>query len=250
MKTIITCALSLISFLGMAQDQKLRVFGGFGFTPTETSTGDLLIRYTDESPSQDNLYNEVFIQAQKRGLNIGAGLDYVTAQNLVLRGGFEGSFGQCKSFELDLAVGFEKLVKEKFYIRPFASLSFGSAWIKLGDIYQNDLYIEVNGTQFYSNSVEIQLSRNHTVFTPEIELAYPLQYDGVEIFGNLGYQLPIRIQQNHLYFYGEDDNNASINAKESINVHNLDLHLDSNEIRSNFIGVKGIVFSLGVSFEL
>jgi len=220
-----------------------------GFTPTTTVPGTINFYYVDESPSQDNLQSEVIIDDNKRGFTLSATADYKMASNIYLRLGVEGLFGKVRGIELNLGGGYEVYNNEKFFIRPLLMFSTGDAGIKLGDIYQNDVYIEVNGTKFYSESVSVKLRRSHLLVHPEMEFGF-IANEAIEIFANVGYQFPINIKGSFLVFDGKNQSNENTTAKESIKANNVGLYLNNEQITSNYIGVTGLAFRVGFKFKI
>lgn len=226
-----------------------RINGHMGMTPLKTSVGNLQISYVDESPSQDYIYSEVPIDKSKFGFNLGLSLDAQSASGFFIRLGIEGALNEIKEFEINFGLGFELISRERMKVRLLGMLSYGSAWINLGDIYQNDTYIEVNNTRFYSPSVAIDLNRRHFLGHPELEFAIPFkQNTSLEFFANIGYQFALKVKTMHLSFTGTDINTENADASESIHANNLDLSLDGQSINSNIIGVTGISARFGISY--
>lgn len=259
MKTVLPLVLLIISINVYGQintatnssNPTYRLYGQVGTSPSVTNSGALLISYVDESPSQDNLTNEVLISRKKRGFNIGGGADVEFQSGIFARLGLNGLLGEVKSFEVNFGVGFTRSFSEKFEMRFLGNLSYGSAWVKLGDLYQNDLFIEVNNTRFYSNSVEIDLSRKHFVGSPEVEFVFPFKQNRlIEFVIGVGYQFSINVNRANLQFSGYDIYDQEVSAQESVNANNVSLYLNDQPIRSNFIGVKGILANVGLTYNL
>jgi len=246
-KTTLLLLIVFISFKSLGQNYSLNLF--MGFDPAKTGAGTLDFYYVDESPSQDNLSSRVEMPEKKMGFVIGGNFDYKTESNVLLRFGIKGLVGKVSGFEVDFGGGYEAFNNEKFNISPMLILTYGSAGVKLGDIYQNDVYIEVNHTQFYSESVAVRLKRKHFLATPKIAFGIPIS-DNMEIFSEIGYQLPLSISSSYLEFQGEDENNETKTAKESINANNVYLALNNKQIKSNYIGVNGLSINFGLKIKL
>lgn len=231
----------------VAQDMDLSL--NLGMTPSTTSPGDLYFSYVDESPSQDNLQSERTIEQSKRAFTIGGTIGFKLESNAYFRFGLEGMLGKISGFEFNFGGGYEVYNNDKFNIKPLLMFSYGSAGLKLGDIYQNDVYIEVNRTQFYSESVAVRLDRTHFIAHPEVEFGMPVS-SSTEITLNVGYQIPLSIKTSKLIFSGQDENGQDVTAKESIFASNVYLSLNGHQIRSNFIGVSGLAIRAGIKFNL
>jgi len=229
----------------------VRVGGYAGVTPLKKDPGNLIIHYVDESPSADNMSSEVPVKGSSLAFQMGFSIDAQFPAGGFARIGIEGALADVKEFEALFGVGYEHSWGDKFAVRILGKLSYGSAWLKLGDLYQNDVFIEVNNTRFYSESVNIDLSRRQLVGGPELELVFPLpNYKSTQIVLNAGYQFGLNISTPHLRFTGSDINNEEATASESITADNVLLILDQQIIRSNMIGVKGLSLRFGVAFSL
>ncbi|NVK64161.1 MAG: hypothetical protein HWE22_06210 [Flavobacteriales bacterium] len=126
--------------------------------------------------------------------------------------------------------------------------SYGKASIGLGDIYQNEDFIEVNNIRFYSPSVEINFVRSHIIARPEIELAIPFKSSSkTSVFFRGGYQFPLKIYTNRLEFRGENFYGENIREEESIFSNNLTISHNEQPITSNVIEMKGVVIEGGLS---
>lgn len=227
------------------------ISGHGGMTSLKTSPGILSINYVDESPSQDNLKAKVPISEANYVFNLGVFADIQYSSGIFLRAGIEGSLGTIKSIEANFGIGYLLHSKPKYQLRLLGLFSYGSAWINLGELYQNDVYIEVNNTQFYSESVAIDLNRKHLLASPEFEVAIPFKKNkNVFMTMNAGYQFPLNAKTSHLRFTGLDINNEETSASEAITAKNVNLKLNDAPILSNFIGVKGLTLKIGVSLAL
>ncbi len=220
-----------------------------GLTPFVTNGGNFYIAYVDESPSRDHLTNEVYLAPKKSAFSFEFGAEYLSDALWYLEGGFQFIIGSpANGFQFNLGGGYQ-LEKGKFIIRPGAVLSIGDAGVKLGDLYQNAEWITVNNTDFYSESVSIKLTRDHIAFQPKVYFGYPVS-NSTDLYANLGFQFPLSIGTNYLYFSGQDKNGDDVSAKESIFADNVYLSLNDSQITSNFIKITGLVFNFGIRFKL
>jgi len=216
-------------------------------SPVKTNEGEFFIGYVDESPSEDTLIETIHLDEKNSGLSIAMDIDYLFESNFYFKiGGEYLTNSPVSSFELNLGLGYQ-MGSDKLRFRPGVNFAMGSAGVKLGDLYQNDVYIEVNGTQFYSDAVSIKLSRTHFNLEPNIELGLPVS-DNLEIFGNLSYHLALSTGSNKLVFSGQDEAGQDVEAEESITAPNVYLSLNGNRVTSNFIDVDGIGFQIGIRY--
>ena len=204
--------------------------------------------YVDESPSRDNLQSSIDIEAQKQSTTLGVGLEYHSPKRFFVKAGFSGAIGQVRSSFLDIGMGYDLFGNEKVALRGGASMSFGAARIALGDVENNDLYIQVNTTKFYSESVSVDLSPRISLLRPEI--TFVTKKGRTRFMALLGYNLPTEEKKAVLYFDGKDENDKQVSASESLNANNVYLEMDGKKIKDSFIKQGGLVLNVGLLFTL
>ena len=233
----------------MLQMTGFAIFLEGGVKPLRTDQSTLYFHYVDESPSRDNI-TEVFDMPSSMysaSLRLGAEYEFPTPFFVKLQ--LEGYLAKISGFSIDGGIGYAiKNKKKTFSVRPQLLVSSGLTTLKLGDIYQNDLYIEVNGTQFYSNSVATSLRSRYLLLIPQLECATRVS-DNLELRFSAELPLPISKGDPYVYFSGADRSNNQVDATESITAPNMDLYLNSNQLRSQNINFTFPGFHVGLAYK-
>lgn len=152
------------------------------------SEGKLQGWILDDSPSQDWLMLNLDLAATERARGFHLGLEYSYPSNFVWNTDLAFSFNsEGRMFSGNLGLGYE-LNKEKFQVIPMLRMGLGNGNFKLGDIQNEDLYIQINDTQFYGSEVEARLKDLYAYVAPEINLAYTLN-EKVSLRFSAGYKL-------------------------------------------------------------
>lgn len=235
-----------IATLTFAQESPLdglRVFVETGLQGFATKKGELDLSYTDESPSKDHLTSTTNLNGNPFSGLLRVGAEWETKMGLFLRMSVNGNFGKVRGMSLDFGTGFS--YGSKVQVRPNVIFSWGGSKIRLGDIYQNDVYIEVNDTKFYSDRVTVKLANKYFSIRPSIDIAVPVK-EFFEMRIGFGYNIPLVKTSPHLRFVGKDIEESPADAKESIFAPNVYIR-HNNEIISESI-IKYALPSISIGF--
>jgi hypothetical protein len=221
-----------------------------GVKPLRTEQSTLFFHYVDESPSRDNITETFDMPSSMYSASLRLGAEYEFPTPFFVKLQLEGYLAKISGFSIDGGVGYAiKNRRKTFSIRPQLLVSSGLTILPLGNIYQNDLYIEVNGTQFYSNSVSTSLRSRYLLLIPQLECATKVA-DNLELRFSVEVPLPISKGDPYVYFSGADRSNNQVDATESINVSNMDLYLNKNPLRSQNINFTFPGFHIGLAYKL
>ena len=232
----------------VSDETRFSVFATLGTRPFRLSSSDIYFSYVDESPSRDFMVADVNLKPSLYSASLKIGGQYQFQNKFFVKSLLDFHMGQTNGVSLDFGGG-ASLGKQRVHFRPQLMFSYGTSGIMLGDLYQNDLFIEVNGTRFYSNSVAVKLKSKHFVFSPQIELAYDAT-DQVEILAGVGYNLALKKGTPFLQFSGEDRENERTFETESIFVDNVSLFQEGEQLRSHLVGLNYVFFQFGVAYRL
>lgn len=225
----------------------LSLFLTLGTRPFQLKSSDIYFRYVDESPSMDNMVADIDLKESLFSTSIKVGAQYRIPAGIFFKVLFDGYIGQARGMSADFGVGYEA-GKQKFHFRPQAMFSYGGHGVKLGELYQNDVFIEVNGTRFYSPSVDVMLKSRHFVFSPQLEFAGDVA-PHFEILGGVGYNLAISKGSPYLQFKGDDIDSEAVSASESITAPNVYLAYEGDRMKSAFIGLNHVFFHIGFAYN-
>lgn len=154
--------------------------------------------FIDDSPSMDNVTNS--IELNNGAILLGGGFEW-KYQYFDLMVGVHGFLGKVRGVGFVPGVGYRILEKPKYILRPGAFLSIGRATVKLGDIENNDLFIQINEQQYFGESVSVKLRKSITTFQPHLAL------DLIERKARIliGYNLTLASGSERLLFSGDVD---------------------------------------------
>lgn len=221
-----------------------------GVKPLRTNQSTLYFAYVDESPSRDNITEEFDMPSSMYSASLRLGGEYEFPTPFFVKLQLEGYLAKIYGYSIDGGIGYAiKNKKKTFSVRPQLLVSSGMTILNLGNIYQNDLYIEVNGTQFYSNSVSTSLRSRYLLLTPQLEFGAKVS-DNLELRFSAELPLPISKGDPYVYFSGADKTNNQVDATESITVPNMNLYLNNEPLRSQNINFTFPGFHVGIAYKL
>jgi outer membrane protein OmpA-like peptidoglycan-associated protein len=207
---------------------------GVGMRSTNIETAVMALNYIDDSPSRDSFSGEKELKEQEYGISFEFGI-----QGGNLRGGhFElggsGITGSVNFLAFHMAYGYNFSLGQsnKSFLRPVLGVEFGRAKSRIGDITNNDLFIRVDNTDFYSDKVSIKVISNQGTLKPRIDFGIP--FSGTDNHSILtftaGYSYNIYSNEPMIKFTGSDGNQEPLRATERIDEENVDFSL--NGVRS------------------
>ena len=245
---LIYSAVSGQSISTQQNEPTIRLFATVGTRPFKLRSSDITFAYVAESPSRDNMTADVNLREATYSASLKLGGQYeLPEKRLFAKALLDIHLGQTSGASIDFGGGYI-LENGNIRFRPQLMLSYGTSGVKLGDLFQNDVYIEVNRTRFYSNSVAVRLRSKHFVLSPQAELAYAVD-DNLEILAGIGYNVALSKGSPYLHFSGEDQDNESLSATESVFAPNVFLTYEGEQLRNHLIGLNFVFFQFGVSYR-
>lgn len=228
---------------------RLSVLLNGGVMPLTVNPTRINFAYVDESPSRDNLQSVIDLERSSLAGVGQIGLEVETDRGLLLRTQFQlgiGSQAGASSFLIGAGKAFGK-GKARFV--PSLDLTLGRAYLKLGDLEQNDVYIRVNGRDFYSQRVGIQFRNYFAAFTPQVALDFALSENlGLRLTGGYAYGFHTR---SDLRFKGKNSENDALKAFEKLTAENVSFRLDGvRQTDAKLFKVQGLYATVGLSYHL
>ncbi len=227
---------------------RLSVFADFGVVPLMVKKSAIDFTYVDESPSKDNMRTQ--IDLDKRFIAYGGqfGLEWETDHTLTWRTYYQyalNSEGSTKVF----GVGLGKIIGTKKNTRIGADLQFGSASVKLGQLVQNDLFIQVNEARFYSNEVKMRYRNYFVAINPYVSYEKPLQ-NGFSLRFNIGAAAGLHTK-SAVTFRGKDEQGKKEKGKEKLTAPNLSFKLDgANTTTAKLFSILGPQVKVGLYYTI
>jgi outer membrane protein OmpA-like peptidoglycan-associated protein len=220
-----------------------------GVLPLAVEPTRINFAYVDESPSRDNLQSVIDLERSSLAGLGQIGLEVETDRGLILRSQFQlgiGSQAGASSFLLGAGKAFGK---GKVRFVPSLDLTLGRSYLKLGDLEQNDVYIRVNGRDFYSQRVSIQFRNYFAAFTPQVALDVALSENlGLRLTGGYAYGFHTR---SDLRFRGKNADSKALKAFEKLSAENVSFRLDGvRQTDARLFKVRGVYATVGLSYHL
>lgn len=212
---------------------------------------NIYFEYIDESPSQDHIVEDFSISESYFPVTISP---YFTLETKAVELELEFKLGLESEFRtLGTYIGITKNFgdTEKGAFGIGTQLGLGRSKVSLGDIYQNDLFIQINGNKYYEKSLAVNYYEQQLTVKPYIRYKkllgakFPLTILA-------GYQYPFMSLNGKVIFKGEDPNQEGGQFKEvvSLNRRNIALYSDGMQRKKGVFSQQGVFFNVGIGFPL
>jgi len=244
MKKIIILSI-LMAFTQVLRSQtSYSISGGIKLIKPDNRT--VTLWYVDESPSMDNLSKSVE-QTGNIAFNINARWqddDATKAFHLFVEG--QGYFGSINGLALNTGVFYRKDFESKFIVQPELAALLGFSSKGIGEIQNNDIYIQVNDTKFqdYSN-VNVAIRNIYYGVKPGVSFIIKSGLTSELGFG-INYQLSVKTGMVTFSGKGQDGNAAS--ASEKLTEPNVDFYVDGAKTDKIPYNPDGFEFKVFYSF--
>jgi hypothetical protein len=244
MKKIIILSILLV-FVQLLKAQPSYSFSG-GIKLIKPDSRVTTLWYVDESPSMDNLYKSVE-QEGNLAYNISARWqndNIHQAFHLFVEG--QGYFGSINGLALNTGLFYRKNFTSKFIIQPELAAVLGFSSKGMGEIQNNDVYIQVNDTRFqdYTN---VNVAMQNIYYGIKPGLGFIIKTGSVSEIGfGVNYQLSIKSGMIAFSGIGQDGNSAS--DSESLNEPNVGFYVDGVQTDVIPYNPDGLEFKVFYSF--
>lgn len=227
---------------------RFSVVANLGVAPLTVSKTELGFAYVDESPSQDNISKVIDLKEANIGVVGQIGLEWESTSKWLQRVQYQ--FGKSRQSGMSsILFGIGKGFGEKSRFVTSVDLTIGSSYLKLGDIYQNDVYIEVNRKKFYSDKVAIKFRNYFVGLTPQISYSFPLS-DALDLRFTGGYSYAFHTKSG-LVFKGKDEHGKKVKAKERLSADNVGFYIDGDrKTNPKIFGLNGPYGNVAILYHL
>lgn len=219
-----------------------------GIAPLTVRQTAINFAYVDESPSRDNLQRRLQLSEAQRSAVGQVGFEWESDRQWLTRVQFQ--FGRSSQAGLSGVVfGLGKSFGRKSRLLASLDLSLGSAYVKLGDLVQNDVYIQVNNTQFYSDKVMIKFRNYYAALTPQLAYNFPLSPNmDLRLTGGYSYSFNTR---SVLQFRGRDENEKRVKNKERLSAPNVNFLIGEDRVTdARLFNLRGVYGTVGLLYHL
>jgi len=198
--------------------------------PLGIGSSDITFAYRDESPSGDNLIADIDLASSNQAYGLVVGMEFSSPSGFTWS--LDGTFSTSNKNNLsgaNLGLGWRFRVGKPF-IQTMLKSGIGNGNFKLGNIQNNDEFIEVNDTQFYSDEVTVQLRHQYAYLAPELSVFVPVKDTwGLQFSGSYKFAFN---RGERISFRGHEDVEETITAKanEELSEQNVFLLVDNIRI--------------------
>ena len=244
MKKILFFALLMVCVSVLKSQPKYSFAGGVKLIKPDDRT--VTLWYVDESPSMDNLYVSgtqdgnmsylINFRIQEKGLD----------KKFKIFGEGQGYFGVINGLALNIGYLYCSNSESNFRVQPELAGLFGYSTTGMGEIENNDVYIQVNDTKFqdYTN-VNVALRNVYVGIKPTLSFVAKISTNQ-EIGLGVSYQLSYKFGKVVFTGTGEDGNEAK--DSESLNEDNVNFTVDGEKTDKIPFNPDGLEFKLFYSF--
>lgn len=204
--------------------------------------------YVDQSPSRDNLQSYIDLKAKKFGYGGQVGLEWAMDNHIVWRAQYQMAWNS-EGGTKGLVFGVGKGLGRKGHIIPSLDLTLGNSFIKLGDIYQNDVFIQIHKKKMYSEKVSVKFRNYFAALTPQINMDLPVSRRA-NLRATVGYSYGFHTR-SVLSFVGYDENDKKVKEKEKLSASNVTFKVDGEEkTDASLFNLRGIHANLGIVYHI
>lgn len=209
-------------------------------------SSNIQLAYLDESPAPDYFYSNVNAEASML-YNIGASADgfkhekgiyYDIDLNLFFGKDYWGG-------DLGVGIGYPLYLtpKKKITLIPVISSGYGISSMKMGKLYNNTGYIQVNETIFNVPYVDVSLSRSYIPIRPSLNVIFDLSKK-FQLRLNAAYLYSVYTTNTVRFTSGE------ISDSEDLDEPNLFFRVDGADTKKSPVDIKGLEFRIGFAFRI
>jgi outer membrane protein OmpA-like peptidoglycan-associated protein len=227
---------------------RFSVVANLGVAPLTVTKTQLAFAYVDESPSQDNIQEVIDLKKANIGVVGQIGLEWESTSKWLQRAQYQ--FGKSKQSGMSsILFGIGKGFGDESRFVASVDLTIGSSYLKLGDIYQNDIFIQVNGKKFYSDKVAIKFRNYFVGLTPQLSYSFPLG-DALDLRITGGYSYAFHTKSG-LVFKGNDKGGKKVKAKERLSAENVGFYIEGErKTNPKIFGLNGPYGNIAILYHL
>jgi len=221
MRKTLLLIIIMVSSISLLEAQITKSISG-GVKLINSDTRTITLHYVDESPSMDNLSTN----ANQTG-NLAFQLNFrfqdaKDDRNYHFFGEGQGYLGSINGLALNCGILFRG--KGKIKIQPEMSGIIGFSQKSIGEIKNNDVYIQVNNTRF-KDYTDVQVSLRNIYYGIKLGLSFSVNTGtNSEIGFGVNYQLSAKV--GSIVFSGKGQDGKSTSDTEGLGEKNVGFYVD------------------------
>ncbi|WP_448961567.1 OmpA family protein [Larkinella arboricola] len=222
-----------------------------GVVPLTVKNASVILNYVDESPSKDNLRSDIALKKAQFGIGGQVGFEWETDRQWLTRVQFQ--FGRSEQAGLSaLLVGLGKAFGPKSQLITSLDLTLGNAYLKMGEVFNNDEFIRVNRTEFYSDEAPVKFRNYFAAFTPQVSYNMAVSNNfTLRLTGGYSYSFQTK---SVLQFKGENVDGKRAKDSEKLSAPNVDFRVNGKRVieskDAKLFGIQGPYATVGLLYHI
>ncbi|WP_304234833.1 hypothetical protein [Jiulongibacter sediminis] len=222
-----------------------------GAEQVQVNHQNIYFEFVDESPSQDRIREQFSIPSSYVPITVNPYITFIGEKidfDIELKLGLESEF-RTTGMVLGVAKKFGN--NSESYFSAGAQLAMGRSKVSLGQIYQNDLYIRINGNDFYERSLNVSYYEQQLRIKPFIRYT-KIVADKFPLTVTAGYQYPFFSVNGSVIFKGEDStqDDGFFEERVSLNRRNIAFVTDGVIRKKKVFNQQGVFANIGIAVPL
>jgi hypothetical protein len=245
MKKILISLFLTACFFSIQAQQEITVTGGLKMIHSEQKM--MTLWYVDESPSRDNIFANID-PVGKFNADLSIRIqEILKGRKFHFFADIQGYLGSVLGLAVNAGYVYNKNNENKWKILPELAGSLGFSRRGIGDIANNDLYIQVNEIRFADNTnVFVGVNNIHLGLKPGLSISCKLGNEN-RIGIRANYQISYKIGKLSFSGTGQDGNPES--ASESLDANNVGFYVDGVKSTKVPFNPDGFEFKLFYTFN-
>lgn len=211
----------------------------------------LYFEFVDESPSQDFIVENFTIPNAYTPITITPYYSIETDEievEIEVKLGLGGELRTLGTY-LGATKYFGNQEKSSFGIG--GSVGLGRSKVDLGDIFQNDTFIQINGSKYYGTSLSVGYLEQQLTLKPHVRYKYKIS-GKYPLLATLGYQYPPLSFNGKVEFRGSDTSADDTQFVETVSLKekNIAFFTDNMQRKKKLFNQQGIFFNIGIALPL
>jgi hypothetical protein len=226
------------------------IYGTLGRRSISVNQANLYLYFIDDSPSMDNITTSVSIAESNLSVDLTGGFIKKIKNRYTWFTELDLIIGKVRGWELETGIGYELSVGEGRFI-PNMNIGLMGTTKYLGDISNNDIYIQFDDVKMYSDIAKVYYK--NTFFTLKPRLSYiskSISANNLKIIANIGYNMAFNGVPS-LSFRGTDENDEAVTGYKSLASNNIKrFEINGIHTTSTIIDGSGLILNLGLVLNL
>ncbi len=217
-----------------------------GYRTHLTNASDYTFTVIDDSPSRDSLSSSGKFTGTG-AFAFGVGFETNTTQPIHREYVGEFQFGSYKLYSIQFGLGVNANLSNTLTVRPKCNIGYARTLLDLGDIKNNESYIQFGEKQYYAKSMEAEVKKHNFIATPSLDFVFNVDEDWYATL-NVGYQFVWDMGTPYIEFSSDDDDEGS--TKMDVDDDHLSFLIDNEFADDLPFSPNGFSIGFAISFNM